>query len=172
MRGILFSAVLLISSPSWAQEYSTYVGITLSNYDTEFDTSGVDGSETEFGIHGGVRYGLQNNAFVEGELFYSIIDGETNSGIVDLESIAGATIGLGTYLNSNIYGLVFGGGANLNYDAPLTSENVSGAIVGVGFGVDITPQHTLGLRYSRIIFDDDVDDFNIDSVGIRYSYNF
>lgn len=174
VKKIAFLLSVALTSPAWSQDQSGfYIGGDISSFDTEFENLTATGDGTALGIHAGYRYVFDNSVFVEGEFVAATLNGETNTGNTDFENYYGLTVGVGAYFSSNLYGMAFGGFANVNTEnATAGSQSDDGTILGVGVGYDFTPQHSLGLRYSRISVDGDFGDVDTDILGVRYSYSF
>lgn len=170
------AAILLsiaLTSPAWSQESGFYIGGDISAFDSDFDNLAVTGDGTAFGLHAGYRHMLDGSFFLEGEVFAAILDGDTNTGNTEFDDYYGLTLGAGTYFTPEFYGLVFGGIAVVGSTNVTTgSESDSGPVLGLGLGYDITPQHSIGLRYSHVSVDGDFGDVDSDIFGIRYSYRF
>jgi hypothetical protein len=174
MRKLLILAAILISSPAWSQEQTGfYLGGDIYSFDTKFENLPITADGTALGVHAGYRHSIGKSSFIEGEISAASLNGETNTGKTDFESYYAATVGVGTYFSSSVYGLAFAGIASLNtQNATIGSQRDDGTMLGLGLGYDITPQHSVSLRYFQISVDGDFGDVDSDNVGFRYSYRF
>ncbi len=173
MKKIAVLLSIAFTSPAWSQDLSGfYIGGDISSFVSEFNNS-TAGDGMALGINAGYRHVFDTSVFVEGEVIAAKLDGGTNNGVVDFDNYYGLTVGVGAYFLRNLYGIAFGGFVNVNSENSISgSESDDGTIFGVGIGYDFTPQHSLGLRYSRISFDNDYGDWKTDNLGVRYSYHF
>ncbi|MBM7069690.1 porin family protein [Actibacterium sp. 188UL27-1] len=178
MRASLFIlplAATLAAGPVLAQDLSGfYLGGDLGGFDTEFDGSGDEAEGTAYGVHGGYRYGFSPKLFAEGEVFYSVLDGETDNDAVEFENYYGLSVGLGYYFTPEVYSTAFVGAAQVETDSDANGSSTDdGTIYGVQVGYDLTPVDSLAVRYSRIDVEaDDIDDFDTDVFALRYSRRF
>ncbi|WP_299775956.1 outer membrane beta-barrel protein [uncultured Tateyamaria sp.] len=185
MRQLAFLLSATLASPAWSQDHSGfYLGGDVSVFESEYENLTTTGDGAALGIHVGYRYTIGNSLFIEGEGFAASINGGTNDGFLDFENYYGLTVGVGTYFTTgtnfsndfhepNFYGLVFAGISNINSDdIDFGSRKDDGTILGLGVGYDITPVHSVGLRYSTISVDGDFGDIDTGVLAIRHSYHF
>ncbi|WP_299775878.1 outer membrane beta-barrel protein [uncultured Tateyamaria sp.] len=169
MRQLVFLLCATLASPAWPQDHSGfYLGGDVSVFETEYENLTTTGDGVALGIHVGYRYAIDNTFFIEGEGFAAA----TNGGFLDFENYYGLTVGVGTYFPTgdnfsndfrepNFYELVFAGISNINSDEiDFGSRKDNGTILGLGVGYDITPVHSVGLRYSTISVDGDFGDID------------
>ena len=172
---ILPLAASLAAAPALAQDLSGfYLGGDLGGFETEFDGGDLEADGTAYGIHGGYRYGFTPKLFAEGELFYTVLDGDTDDDAVELEGYYGLSVGLGYYFTPEVYSTAFVGAAQVETDSDANGSNTDdGTIYGVQVGYDLTEFDSIAVRYSRIDVDaEDLDDFDTDVFALRYSRRF
>ncbi|MCY4180369.1 MAG: outer membrane beta-barrel protein, partial [Litoreibacter sp.] len=151
MKKLLFLACIALTGPAWAQNQNGfYLGADLSTFDTDFENLTVTGDGSGIGLHAGYRYAVDDTFFLEGEVFATALDGDTNTGNTEFKRFVGATLGAGAYVTDTLSGLVFVGIANVRSENVTTGRaSDAGTVFGLGIGYDLTPAHSIGLRYSK-----------------------